>query len=560
MSFQTNIEDSRIKKIITLSDIHSDIDSLIISLRDCAKVIKYKNRNARHNLYKFLRSDISLTEQVNLKSGLTAYDDSLGFEWIGESSHVVICGDILDGYRPPNNPSQSKNNIDDLDYPQVEIKILRFINALNRLAQSQQYEPKGRIIKLLGNHELMNMDISFYNPKNQQILSKTFQTNYISEKAKLMDPYYTDFAVNPPRLYKRENIFKIGNYGFNLLFEGGCGLLVKINNTICVHGRLTHKPYSYFDRCNQFIMSNRNYMEWGAHPELIDFFYDTSSFNTIRDYPVRANFTPEQKKDIVFSPLWDRINDDTEIDKRISGQKDKHGFTKDTYCEDRKANLTVFLSDLKVQFPAIYPSDVSELVEKSRIVVGHCPQNYSSWFATSNTTFKTQIAEDAESNTFGQTIYTGKANFDVNVSNDPLNPGQDKNIVFGISMECPKPNNIPDSYMYHVDVGASRAFDQDDAMNQVRDKKTEQQLFGSRTPQVLVVNRNPDMTETVTIIKSKIKNTRKFQRRNRYEKYIDVNNLNELSYDAPANTEYYEYALKYLKYKNKYLNLKKYFN
>lgn len=42
MVYETKIKLSKDTPIIALSDIHSDIDSLIICLRDCAQVIKKK--------------------------------------------------------------------------------------------------------------------------------------------------------------------------------------------------------------------------------------------------------------------------------------------------------------------------------------------------------------------------------------------------------------------------------------------------------------------------------------------------------------------------------------
>ena len=43
MVWNTNIYDPTITRIIALSDIHGDIHSLIIALRDCARVIRKKN-------------------------------------------------------------------------------------------------------------------------------------------------------------------------------------------------------------------------------------------------------------------------------------------------------------------------------------------------------------------------------------------------------------------------------------------------------------------------------------------------------------------------------------
>ena len=63
------------------------------------------------------------------------YIDDLNYEWIpGNESYVVIIGDMIDGKRPKINtdeeiPKIERNGRDSLEheYPQIEIKILRFI-------------------------------------------------------------------------------------------------------------------------------------------------------------------------------------------------------------------------------------------------------------------------------------------------------------------------------------------------------------------------------------------------------------------------------------------------
>ena len=68
----------------------------------------------------------------------------LGYEWIGGNSHVVIVGDILDGARikakkfftnMKTNTTKTLQTQSTLShqYPQVEVKILKFINKINFL-------------------------------------------------------------------------------------------------------------------------------------------------------------------------------------------------------------------------------------------------------------------------------------------------------------------------------------------------------------------------------------------------------------------------------------------
>ena len=100
MKWKTNIINSK-NRIIALSDIHGDIHSLIIALRDCAKVIRKKNNLTfdssviDHSVEILLEYDLNL----DLNKQTLFYKDDLDYEWCGKDTYVVICGDFLDGFR-----------------------------------------------------------------------------------------------------------------------------------------------------------------------------------------------------------------------------------------------------------------------------------------------------------------------------------------------------------------------------------------------------------------------------------------------------------------------------
>ena len=241
--YNTNIIDSSIK-VFSLSDIHGDIQNLIISLQDCAKVIRKKKKisflkkaiNKADDLILSLTSKkaddliLSLTPkkadedmETMLKKDLNSinnYTDDLNYEWCGGNTHVVICGDMIDSYKL----CLKEDDLPCSYYPQIELKILMFINALN--IQASKFG--GKIVKLFGNYELMNI---ISEPNN------VYNIKYTS-------PYY--------RGTSRTDIFRVGNYGFELLVEGGCCIFVKINNTIFVHEYLI-ESYDIYDDLNQFI-------------------------------------------------------------------------------------------------------------------------------------------------------------------------------------------------------------------------------------------------------------------------------------------------------------------
>ena len=459
-------------RIYALSDIHGDLYSFIISLRDCAKVIKKDinltivDKDIENNLIK----DISNDDE--------SYDESFGYEWCGNNSYVVICGDMID----PNRLNSCKRDDGHIcgDYPQIEIKLLRFINNMNKKAM----ESGGRIIKLLGNHELMN-------------IIGNVNLDYIYNSHLVTENYY--------RGCKREDIFNVGQIGFTLLFQDGCYILIKINNTIFVHGQLpNNKNIFEIDSTNIFMNNKENHLiekleEWKS--ELKEYNDNTSL-------------------------LWNREWGDPNL---IYARHDSK--IQEKYCTESIQNdLSKFMG--------------TPNIDKLRVVLGHCPQNSSSYHNYINTTMTHKIVQDYSSKTYSsKTIHTDKIDM------------KNQDTIFGITMQCPKVlvNGYTDFYVYHIDVGSSRGFDHDKYYKEISTSESEpisienKYLF-SKTPQILSIEQFND-NDFITIIKSKMKNTRIHLPRPNYENLIK--NMTSLKLDSG------NYDIKYKKYKNKYLKLKK---
>lgn len=81
--YKTNILNHK-GKIFSVSDVHGDIHSFIISLRDCAKVIK---KNIDLNI---LDDDIEKNLKIDISLNDNNYDESFGYKWCGKNSYVVI--------------------------------------------------------------------------------------------------------------------------------------------------------------------------------------------------------------------------------------------------------------------------------------------------------------------------------------------------------------------------------------------------------------------------------------------------------------------------------------
>jgi len=500
--------------LFSLSDIHGDIHAFIISLRDCAKVIRKKTDSTPLNP-DIVDPDIERNLIINIGNGVDGvattgdyYDVSLGYEWCGGNTHVVICGDFIDPNRQEGNaPTCSKHPCvggipcNCTYYQQQEIKLLLFINELNRQAMLFS----GRIIKLLGNHEVKN--ILSYN-------GNTYQDRYtfLPDRELGNDYYLGD---------NRKETFNINKQGYNLLFKDGCGLIVKINNTIFVHGKINKTD-------NLFTINDAN--QYINNPDESD----------------------DSKKELFIQ--YDR--GDGILNNREWGTYNIYPIIMEDPVE-----LNKFYTDVKETIQFFLMLQKLDDIIKYRVVIGHCTQFDSSILNGFNTTFSNLFHEDEKSKTYnGSTYKLDKSTFD------------NQDFIFGITMEVPKEpvNDLIDFYLYRVDVGSSREFDkgesgifyQQDGIPPVP-IQAENQLLFSKTPQVLAIHKDDYNNDIVTIIKSKMWNTRKHLPRQYYEYLlgktytVTEHKGKQLRVGLKTLTDRTNYDKKYLKYKKKYLDLKK---
>ena len=123
-------------RTIAIGDIHGDIE-VAINMLKIARCIKQVD------------SYTSSTDSVNIKN---KKNEDEYYIWIGKDTQVVQVGDQVDRCRPigdnicllPNTTSNDEAS---------DIKILKFYTELDNIAKKKG----GRLISLLGNHELMNV-------------------------------------------------------------------------------------------------------------------------------------------------------------------------------------------------------------------------------------------------------------------------------------------------------------------------------------------------------------------------------------------------------------------
>ena len=490
-------------RILSLSDIHGDIHSLIIALRDCGEVIQKDNF-----IHDKEDSELESLLNINISEKDNGYIDTLNYNWIGNDTHIVIIGDFLDINR---NSDLILNNI---EYPQIEIKIFRFINAINKQAMTKG----GRIIKMFGNHEIYNM-----------MGKKNFIKKYSFPNTFRQSNYY--------RGHNRVECFKYGNEGYKLMLEDGMYILFKINNNLFVHGGPTNNfDFSDYNRINNIINNNNHY-----------YYYIKTEIKKFCDY------------ESSLSPLLTRIfGNFTLINKRI--------YDNDEFCNNVKKLL------IKIKGNEYFKDDIKKL----RIIVGHCVQSLSTIFNNKNITFnyintqkttnikevlepklekinnddkrgvpnKLTLIDEYKSDYLideyksdylldsNKLIINNNNNYDVKYRGFA---NLEKRIVFGITMECDNDLNSADNYIYKVDVGGSRGFDSNlqptkEDIENLSNEELENKYYLSRTPQILEIQ-----NDKPKIIRSLLNNTKIHQHRE-YE---------------------YKYEYKYKKYKNKYFYLLK---
>ena len=289
-SFETHLKDKK-NDIITFSDIHGDIDALIVCLRDCGKVIHKPGFDPE------LERDAELEYYLKMDINDTKYNRSLGYEWVeSNSNYVVIIGDFIDAIRERDNPIELP------DYPQIELKIIHFINALNEsaLLQYQKIHPSysesqvdvpddcGRIFKLLGNHELINFG-TFHERYKEYIRPYSFPRDIPDIHSSIVNTYYStkntpiQFNTNHPRIdpifknlnYTRDNIFSYLSPGFNAYFETtGAGIMILINDNLFVHGGIAKNVMGNVPNLNQIATYNKKLLNSVNHPFTEDDFLE----------------------------------------------------------------------------------------------------------------------------------------------------------------------------------------------------------------------------------------------------------------------------------------------
>jgi hypothetical protein len=290
-----------------------------------------------------------------------------------------------------------------------------------------------------------------------------------------------------------------GNPGAKLYAEDKCYLFLVIRDFIFVHGGISSKL---------FTVKNLNDLNEKFNKYILDLSDNLFDFNESSDK---------------LSNEYKLTNENDGLVKdRYFSQKDK-AKNEDEMCENLNEKFKLFYQDLQ--------TNGYNGVKNFKLVVGHSTQNplINKIERTYNTTFDKLMPNtrfNISNEFFSRDIYRIP-------ENEIKTPKKIENGIIinnGISLGCLDPLiSIPN--VYRLDVGMSRG-----AANDL-DRNDDEYIY-SRTPQVIKIN-YIDNIPKVSIIKSSIENTR-----------IHIPDYNKPNIHT-------NFKIKYLKYKNKYLNLKK---
>lgn len=462
--FETNMIVEPDRRIVSLSDLHADLEAFIIALRDCAKVIR---KQSEYTFNPKTHQDIDLMELLELDINNPSYDRALHYEWCGENTIVVVVGDLIDGNRHTHHdPITGRES---LYHPQIELKLLHFINAINEDALFKTghiYGKNGRIIKLCGNHELVN----FRHAPQDVDWIRSYMFNL--DRA---NPDYYDYL-------SREEVFEFRNPGFTLYQETtGVGVILKINNTIFVHAELSNNvPDMTLDKLDEV---NIELNQKGMKPSILH-----------KIIPVLEHILQGRT---YGNPQGGNIGG-LQVERRIEDPVKKQAF-----CTRLRSNISHLCGD----------GEHKCVENRTRVVVGHCQQLHSMTDRHPLTTIGHLVSRDETTEVFDNVSgYTGV--LDVHHT--------DENRTFGITSECELDsvgNGRYEPQLINVDVAVGRGqWETDEIYKNLAmrgGKFSEKEFFQSRSPQVLEI-----VGDRVSIIRSSIENSARHLMRPSYQALV----------------------------------------
>jgi hypothetical protein len=251
---------------------------------------------------------VNLTNAVNIFNDKDIHDSKLeDLRWnLNNSSYIVFCGDLIDRTRDhdTNYSLQDENS---------DLEIIKTLDRLDREARNY----RGRVLILLGNHEMMNFNQNF------------------------------DYVSNMGMYENRELDFKPGSLWANYISDN-CFTVIKINNLIFTHGGFCInfiRQFKKFDLSGNNIIGSINhairiFLEKGEFSpglaKIKDLLFTKESVLFCRDF----GFNKYNCKDL--DEIFDTLNMDPDNSKMIIGHSIQDEVN--SICDDRVWRIDLGLS------------------------------------------------------------------------------------------------------------------------------------------------------------------------------------------------------------------------
>ena len=469
-------------RICAISDIHGDAELLLLQLRDNCDLIEktfhmsdeidwdfIDNMNmpflSDTNVDYYIKNDNGI---YSAKRGSDKYKNNWNYKWKAKNTLCVICGDILDGYRPGMNYDRFKNKLFG-EFPFEELKIICFLREMQKDALLHD----SKLVIVYGNHDIHNIYTHFFSVKHQYISNYTLNNRIVHHK------------YGPEN---RQNMFKIGSYTYGLLNSLNMSIIYKYKTHLFLHGRLKKIDDEIGKTSiNKFI----EYTEDIINKEQI---FINNNRNDIRRIVFNNNYSLISAENILVT--YNNYLNENGITKTLYSLISSLTEPREYSYSPKSEVCDLFIRDLN--------NFTDEDINEYTIVVGHSINSY--FIEEKKETCSFTNIEHSQVNSGKFDTYILSEDYAKSTTNNIISENDCKLFnTINITFDC-NISNINYPQLYRVDCGSSRSFIDIGIFNHFKiGKLTMRNMtaiysshiyrFLSTIPQALIFNKVFDLNE-----------------------------------------------------------------